>query len=436
MKNILIILLVLLACVSCNKEEQENLPLFDFGKSEYEQPFVGLLKSEPSFLVKSLQYPPFKWLAPDTLMLEKSFVVDFNEEALRSKSQATISFVDSLYQPFEGLEFFCNGSSFVNNRYVINADSLTKILNIQCKVHPRFNEQTANGFLLIHGEELDISNAIPLQQEYNVIADWQCEQKIGWPVTLWLLWLLCVLIVAIIIVCLLYIISIKLFESIKFIIKSISEINKKDYSRGAPIGSDGKGYWIKDIGNSIYVFEPESKPPEANYGNPKDQTYSEMGRDIGDPMPQVRFKRGYPVFDRDPATPDGRPLNIKIKNGIIQYIDIDEVIKTNGAKTNREKLHIKLFELIGKKYGMTPEEVRVFKGDSAVVPVLAKQWGCSENEVWIRCNNPHQIQRVFHEVEDGKTVQLVPRLYHNNVTHKGGIEKVVKKILYKHLNKR
>jgi len=78
---------------------------------------------------------------------------------------------------------------------------------------------------------------------------------------------------------------------------------------------------------------------------------------------------------------------------------------------------------------MTQDTIRIFKGDSAPVESLANKWNCSKEEVWKKCKNPYKIQRVLHECEDGKTIQLVPRLYHNNIVHTGGIEMIVNKIL-------
>ncbi|MGL5937493.1 MAG: hypothetical protein ACRCY5_02065 [Phocaeicola sp.] len=188
MKNLILSLLMILGCCSCTNKDNETLPLFDFGKGEYEQPFIGILKSEPNWLVKSIQYPPLKWLAPDTLILEKSFIIEFNEEALRSNSKATISFVDSLHQPVEGLHFFCNNTPMLNNSYTIQADSLTKVIHIHCIVSPKFGEKKINGFLIVQGDELDQANSTSLQQEHNQIASWQCEQEFGWPFWLWVAW--------------------------------------------------------------------------------------------------------------------------------------------------------------------------------------------------------------------------------------------------------
>ena len=101
---------------------------------------------------------------------------------------------------------------------------------------------------------------------------------------------------------------------------------------------------------------------------------------------------------------------------------------------NRNNLHEETFRRLAQQTGKTVDEIKVFKGDLAAAERLAKKWQCSVDEVFARCNNPKRIQRVLHECEDGKTVQLVPRLYHDNVNHDGGIEKVAAEILSENTN--
>lgn len=221
MKKLTILFTIFLFCLSCNKKskEEQNL-LFDFGKGKYEEPFTGLLKSKPGFLVKSLQYPPFKWFDSDTLVLNKSFIIDFNEEAIRSESTATIAFVDSLYQPFNGLKFYCNGIPFEKGKYIIHADSISKTLNIKCKVLPQFGQNLAKGHLIIQGHELDIVNSLALQEDYNVVADWQSEQKLSWPIMLWLSWILVGLLAVAVVAFILY----WVFVGLSWVAKSVSTV--------------------------------------------------------------------------------------------------------------------------------------------------------------------------------------------------------------------
>lgn len=199
----------------------------------------------------------------------------------------------------------------------------------------------------------------------------------------------------------------------------------QDYASGTPLDSE-RGQWSGDRGNSSYVFNPEAKPSSKNYGNLKDQTFAEMGKELGDDEPQVEFIKGNPVFNRDAGTLTGRPLEVKIEEGIGKYLNQTEL--ENGGKVNREQLHTEAFSRMAEKYGVSVDELKVFKGDSAPVSSLSEKWSCSEAEVWERCGNPNHIQRVLHEEKDQMTIQLVPRMYHDNVTHCGGIEEASKDV--------
>lgn len=437
MRKIFYLILVVLF-FSCTKKNVDDVEVFDFGVIEFEEPFRGLLDSKPSILKKSLEYPPYKWLAPDTMILQKTFVVNFNEDAIRSNSTATLFFVDTSCKPIDGIIFHIKDDASTHNIVKIVADSLSKEITVVCKISPTIGEQIKTGKILVVGNELDEINARNIQQDSMTLAEWQVEQRLNFPWLLWLLWLLTIIIIIAIIYFIInliihsqgYFVIMKLFaspfksKSIKPNLFSFSKINE-DYSLGMPksIEDGGKGRWTGRRGDSIYIFDKDQRPKTANYGNMKNQTFGELGRDLGDPSPQVRFRKGYPVFDRDPATTSQQPLEVSFPQGIGQYLKK----KSNGT-IDRQYLHDAAFEKIANKYGMSIDELKVFKGDSSPVSDLVKRWNCSEEEVWRRCNNPHKIQRVLHEVEDAKRVQLVPRIYHDNVTHSGGVEKVAKHI--------
>lgn len=194
------------------------------------------------------------------------------------------------------------------------------------------------------------------------------------------------------------------------------------------------GKWNGEKGNSQYIFNPNEKPSGKNYGNLKDQTFAEMGADLNDKQPSVKFRNNYPDFDKDGGTSDGKPLHVVFENGIKEFINSEEVIRKGGKNINRNNLHEETFRRLAQQTGKTVDEIKVFKGDLAAAERLARKWQCSVDEVFARCNNPKRIQRVLHECEDGKTVQLVPRLYHDNVNHDGGIEKVAAEILSENTN--
>ena len=74
-----------------------------------------------------------------------------------------------------------------------------------------------------------------------------------------------------------------------------------DYESGTPLNSD-RGQWDGDRGNSSFVFNPEAKPSSKNYGNLKDQTYAEMGEELGDSSPQVFAQHERTLTGASPQT--------------------------------------------------------------------------------------------------------------------------------------
>ena len=446
MRKILTIIIVTVATIfqSCSSGDESALSYFDFGSGKYKQPFRSLLKSEPDILVRSLHYAPFKWVAPDTVVLNKSFDIHFNEESIRSKASASISFADSLGRAIEGLSFFCNGAPVHNNTITVAADSTDKFMNLSIIVSPDFGEKEVSGLVYVSGAELDEVNAVSLQQKTNVIAVWRCEQTYGWPLMLWLLWLLIALLAVAIIVALGYFIwkavpisAAAIGNCYRSICSAIQNKGKKsDSSQAGEQEKEEKkakkkekitdeertdlyGYWVNE---KLFRLYPGYVIPNGNqHKNPYGKTSRKLAQELGDPRPEIKFKDGYPVFDRDGGTKDGKPLFVVMPEGIGKYLKKEQLVGT--GKKDRQRLHIEAFKAMSEKYGMDYDELQVFKGNSEPVDRLRKKWNCSENAVWKRCGNPHRIMRVLHECEDCKTIQLIPWLYHH-VDHSGGIERI------------
>ena len=182
-----------LCFLSCSSDKEETLPWFNFGEAAYDEPFAGLLESRPWILVKSLQYPPFSWVAPDTVTFRKNLDITFNNECIRSKSEALVQFKDSLYMPVRGVTVSMNGKPCPDGDFTVSADSISKKVSLQLVISPAAGDTVFNGFVLIRGKELDKANGVDLQQENNVVASWTAKQEIGWPILLWLFWLIATL---------------------------------------------------------------------------------------------------------------------------------------------------------------------------------------------------------------------------------------------------
>ena len=226
-------------------------------------------------------------------------------------------------------------------------------------------------------------------------------------------------------------------ETLKWKSSELAHTSKYDaIKKRKPITPNNSkvGKWNGEKGNSEYVFNLNVIPSNKKYSNPDGKTFAEMGADLNDKQPSVKFRNNYPNFDKDGGTSDGKPLQVVFDDGISEYINHNEVIKKKGKNISRTKLHEEAFRRLAQQTGKTIDEIKVFKGDLAAAERLAEKWQCSVNEVFARCNNPKRIQRVLHECEDGKTIQLVPRLYHDCVSHDGGIGKVATEILSIHTN--
>lgn len=192
----------ILTLTSCSSDEIK-LP-FDFGEGDFEEPFVGLLKSKPEVLVKSLDYFPFSLLSPDTLTFENEYEVVVNKECLRSRSSVTLQFRDTLYNPVDGVDFYVNGKLANNGDISFPLDALAKVFSVKMVLSPSLGDTTLVGNIYVLGDELDEvdvqsangygDTSVMLQYSPVKLSTWQCHQEIGWPLLLWILWLLTALV--------------------------------------------------------------------------------------------------------------------------------------------------------------------------------------------------------------------------------------------------
>lgn len=275
------VILSFFSCSTNNYSKEEALPSFDFGEGTYEEPFTGLLKGKPEVLVKSLQYPPFSWVAPDTVSLEKTFSITFNEECLRSHSEAIIQFRDSSYAPLEGVQIYANGQLCTNEEIKIKADSDNKDITLKLVISPSWGEGALNGQVLIQGKELDKANSVTLQQENNVVANWTATQKIGWPILLWLLWFVGLVLLIALVVLLLwgiyhFIIYLASFIIIRIAISSPSNVSRvqKQNSRKKERKKKEKTE-EEDLLTLLYKCYPEIKPVMKGFCNMSPLVFSE-----------------------------------------------------------------------------------------------------------------------------------------------------------------
>lgn len=174
-----------------------------------------------------------------------------------------------------------------------------------------------------------------------------------------------------------------------------------------PKTAKGQGEWVGERGNSNYKFDVNRKPISKGHDNTRNLSMEDI-------INENNCKDGIKYID---GYPDLSPYEIaNIEMDYMPYAN--DLLKKNP---NRMNLHEGAFKKIANKMGKSVDEVKVMKGDASAASRLAKQWGCSENEVFKRCGNPNRRQYVLHEEPDCKTLRLVPRELHANLKHNGGI---------------
>lgn len=441
MRNIYCVLLVLFAmsgiCSSCSSsdEKHEYTELEDnlnFGKGTY--------RPNPFKFLDSI--PPFLWMGmPDSVKKEMELQVSFNEDAIRSHSSAQLAFADANGDIVDGIIVGKLGTDYMT----FNADSSMVTIPVTYIVNPTIGDSILYGSVVVLGNELDQVNDATLSSTFTPVASWQLAHKIGIN---WWRWIILILIV-ILTLYLIYIIACLIYGAIVAGMEALSGLStpplKVSFKKGTHNGKHSKhrnkkqkkgddrqddeqgeyGRYALEIAPSIYKINRNYIIPSGSqHKNPSGKTCGQILNALNDADGVIKFKHGEPIFDKDGGTMNGEPLQASFPEGIDQFLNPTEL--QNGVKINRNKLHDETFRRIAKSYGIDEDELQVFKGNSAPVSKLMEKYNCSEQAVYNRCRNPYRLARVLHECKDGKTVQLVPWVYHH-IPHSGGIEAVASK---------
>lgn len=130
------------------------------------------------------------------------------------------------------------------------------------------------------------------------------------------------------------------------------------------------GKWTDEPGNSRWEPDRNEIPSDRNGTNPEHKTWGEILDEYG--IDSIPFKDGYPDFS-------------EISKGEVEIDDFTDKRASNFAQAD---------EKMAEQRGCTPKEVR--------------DWRVANKYTW-------------HECEDCKTMQKVPREVHGNVSHSGGV---------------
>lgn len=409
----------LILLTSCSKSSEEKTS-FDFGSVGFEEPFRGWLHSRPDILVASLNYPPYKWLAPDTCIIEKTFVVDFNEEALRSHSSAKIAFVDSLYSPIEGLQFYANGKAFTDNFYCISADSAHKEITIKCKIDSGLCERVCSGYFVVKGTELDITNETSLNQEVNTITSWSLKQEYNIPWLLWFLWLLSLIIAIAIAIYIIYLFAVLCKFIIPYLTQNLTRLSAGTiqrlivllYSCPKPMYYLIRSLLPSRINTIVDKFMPKYESIKRGVVIPRndkeEQTLREIKQTYGK---KLVYKHGEPDF-----TP------------VAEYkVRLKGTLDSNIPHTDKPRQKVSIAQDNAGKQMITSR-----KGRKIIAKYLHKsirsitmddyyQWKDDALNIGTTNHNP----KTPHETIDGLYIMWVPKKYHdvswNGIAHTGGV---------------
>ncbi|PJK09400.1 hypothetical protein CO610_03670 [Lysobacteraceae bacterium NML95-0200] len=143
------------------------------------------------------------------------------------------------------------------------------------------------------------------------------------------------------------------------------------------------GTWSAEKGGDVWVPKPDKVPYNSN---PDGKTWGEILEENG--IEGIGFKDGYPDFS-------------PISKGDVEINDFTKSRPRNFAQADRKLAEQWAEEGKDGKTDWTAKDVR--------------EWRKENNHTW-------------HEHQDCKTMQLVPREVHNNVSHDGGICEVKKSL--------
>ena len=143
-----------------------------------------------------------------------------------------------------------------------------------------------------------------------------------------------------------------------------------------------KGKWSGEAGNSIWMPDNNLVPERNMYSNPDGITWGKI-LDFYKVKNGILFQEGEPVFDE-----------LAWEKVVLRYEDIgrDELLRLQ--QNERSVLHNLAFDKLAK----------------------AKRWSLEQTYKYKEENN-----LVWHEKSDCKTLLLVPRMIHDNITHYGGV---------------
>lgn len=144
------------------------------------------------------------------------------------------------------------------------------------------------------------------------------------------------------------------------------------------------GHWVGEAGNSRWLPDGDYTPKNRLYNNMYGKTWAQILRD-NHCEEGIVFTNGEIDFARTGVV----KAEVSIPSGIATCFNEQDL-----EKGKRTRLHDTAFAILAQQLGKSVNEVMKWKDENVYV---------------------------WHECIDLKTLQLVPREIHDNVTHQGGV---------------
>lgn len=222
---------------SCEKKPEVKAAV-EFGTVRFKEPFVGVLKSRPAILEKSLKYPPYSWFAPDTATVMKTMKVEVNDEFLRGKIDAKFALVGPDGRPYDGVTFKMGNIPIED--YVFKPVQSDNRIAVTCRVNPSIGNADLTGNVIVSSKGLDLVNGLAVSTDETTVMDWHVtqKQKVNWP--LWLVWLITALLVIALVLLILYFIVKFIIFILKYIASALKSLIDAITKRLKSVSGDSK----------------------------------------------------------------------------------------------------------------------------------------------------------------------------------------------------
>lgn len=462
---------------SC-KSEPDNKAAMEFGTVRFKEPFVGILKSRPTILEKSLEYPPFSWFVPDTLPVVKTMKVEVNDEFLRGKIDAKFAIVGTDGRPYDGVTFQMGNIPIED--YVFKPTQSDNRIAVTCRVSPSIGDADLKGNVIVSSKGLDLVNGLAASTDETTVMDWHItqKQKVNWP--LWLVWLITALLVIALVLLILYFIVKFIIFILKYILSALKSIidavtkrlkSVQGHSHKGKIRINGYNVKQETETEDEEETEPEEKEEKLHPYLAKRQAILLSSAPVREKA--VALYEAFQFYDFNlSSTPDYRKKQFKLLDPSLQSAFEDlwkkfyKAPKNNGKWSGEEKNSIWIPDdsYVPKNKSYSNKDHKTWrqikkehhfsgllfdKGRAMFKNIADKSVFLYDFEKYIDPNDPSNREKLheaafdalskkmhknidvheykekkvlaWHEDHDCCTLYLVPQEIHGNIDHFGGI---------------